>query len=49
MLDCTNLLVERVDAPAAIIFPYLDPINGGNTILSKSYLDFFTESPIPDC
>ena len=45
MLDCSNLLVVRGDAPTAITIPYLDL----GIDLSKNYLDFFTETPITDC
>ena len=45
MLDCSNLLVVRGDAPIAITISYLDL----GADLSKNYLDFFTETPITDC
>ena len=45
MLDCSNLLVVRGDAPTAITISYLDL----GADLSKDYLDFFTETPITDC
>ena len=44
-LDCTSLLVVRGDAPSVITVPYLD----GGASLSKSYLDFFTETAVTDC
>lgn len=45
MLDCTNLLVPRLDAPTAIVIPYID----GGPSLSNTYLDFYIETPITDC
>ena len=45
MLDCSNLLIVRGNAPTAINIPYLDL----GADLSQNYKDFFTETPITDC